>query len=709
MSKKRYIESKAWIVYMCFVLFGLAILARVVFIQNFDRIEGKTWKAYAEDRIKAERSIAANRGNIYNEDGHLLATSYPVFRLNWDALSPSDHDFYSNLDSLAICLSSFFKLNSVDQNRQKLIDARNSGKRYVKIPLSRKTTYINYPNLQKIRRWPLFRKGQFKGGLIVSQFNKRKKPFGQLAHRTIGYVRDSIAVGLEGYYNNLLAGVEGKRMEQKVSSGDWIPINDEYIIKPEHGKDVITTIDTYIQDVAYDALMKMIKKEAADHGCAIVMEVATGKIRAIANIGMREDSTYSEIFNYAVGEETEPGSTMKLASMIAAIEEGAVALDDTIDIKDGKRTFYDKVMRDSDDKTQGVIKVKKAFEVSSNVAISRIIHENFNKVPERFISYLSEMGLTEKTGIDIKGEPSPYIKDPSDRKSWTGITLPWMSVGYELKLTPLQTLCLYNAVANNGVAVQPYLVSSIKEGNVVIEEMHKKVLKHGICSERTLKSVRAMLEGVVENGTARGIQAKHFKIAGKTGTSKIAKKKSGYSKSYQASFAGYFPADNPMYSCIVVVNRPSKGNYYGSSVAAPVFKEIAEKVFARKVVIEQSIANRVEDQKQQYVPYVKSGLAQEVKELYKDLGVKTPDHKTTVWVKPVSPGANVKLTDNAVYENEVPNVRDMCLKDALFLLENRGFKVYIKGKSKGKVRFQSIKGGTKITNRLNPEIEITVS
>ena len=278
MSKKRYIESKAWIVYMCFVLFGLAILARVVFIQNFDRIEGKTWKAYAEDRIKAERSIAANRGNIYNEDGHLLATSYPVFRLNWDALSSSDHDFYSNLDSLAICLSSFFKLNSVDQNRQKLIDARNSGKRYVKIPLSRKTTYINYPNLQKIRRWPLFRKGQFKGGLIVSQFNKRKKPFGQLAHRTIGYVRDSIAVGLEGYYNNLLAGVEGKRMEQKVSSGDWIPINDEYIIKPEHGKDVITTIDTYIQDVAYDALMKMIKKEAADHGCAIVMEVATGKI-----------------------------------------------------------------------------------------------------------------------------------------------------------------------------------------------------------------------------------------------------------------------------------------------------------------------------------------------------------------------------------------------------------------------------------------------
>jgi cell division protein FtsI (penicillin-binding protein 3) len=692
---------------MC--LFGLLVILQVFKIQYVETIEGKKWQDYAKDRVSAERPIPANRGNIYNEEGHLLATSYPVFRLNWDAISSSDHNFYNNLDSLATCLTDFFNINSVEKNRQKLIEAREKGKRYVKIPLSAKTVYINYPDLQKLIQFPLFRLGQFKGGLIVSQKDKRKMPFGQLAHRTIGYVRDEVAVGLEGYYNGLLAGVEGRRFEQKISSGDWIPINDEYIIKPENGKDIITTIDTYIQDIAYDALMKMIRKQSAHHGCAIVMEVKTGKIRAIANIGMREDSSYAEIFNYAVGEETEPGSTMKLASMIAAIENGAVSDRDTIDVKDGTFSFYDKVMKDSDDKHQGVLKVKRAFEVSSNVAISRIIHENFNKIPEQFIAYLEKMGLTQKTGVDIKGEPEPYIKDPKDRKNWTGITLPWMSVGYELKLTPLQTLTLYNAVANDGVSMKPYLISGVNDGGISVEKVSPSILQPEICSESTIRSVRSMLEGVVENGTAKNIQPKHFKIAGKTGTSKIAKKKSGYGNSYQASFAGYFPAESPMYSCIVVINRPSKGDYYGSSVAAPVFKEIAEKVFAKKVVIAQNVAKGNKALNQQYVPYVKAGLSEEIVSLYSDLGIDVLDSKTTHWSKPKCPDKKVSLTRNAIYNNEVPNVRDMCLKDALFLLENRGFKVHIKGKGKGKVRFQSIRGGTKITNTTNPEIEITVS
>ena len=710
MNIKKEIIIRAYVAFFLIITLSLVVVFKIFQIQYLEKIENKSWKEYAEGRISAERPIPANRGNIYTEDGHLLAASYPEFRLNFDAVAPNNRDFYKNLDSLAISLSAFFGINSPKVNAKKLVAARKQGKRYIKVPLTGRTTYITYPKLQKIKKFPLYRLGQFKGGLIVSQFNRRKKPFGRLAERTIGYVRDTTtAVGLEGYYDQMLGGIDGKRFEQKIASGDWIPVNDDYIVKPQNGKDVITTIDTYVQDIVDNALNKMVKKQGAHHGCAVVMEVKTGKIRAISNIGMRGDSTYYEIFNYAIGEDTEPGSTMKLASIIAAIETGAVRVDDSIDIKNGSIQYYDKVMKDSDNKHKGIISVKKAFEISSNVAISRIIFENFNKTPEKFIACLDRMGLTEMTNVDIKGEPKPYIKEPKDKKNWTGITLPWMSVGYELSLTPLQILTLYNGIANDGVSMKPFLVSSVNDGDKIIEEIQPRVHRHEMCSKSTIKIVKKLLEGVVENGTARNIKSEHFKIAGKTGTAKIARQKQGYTKSYQASFAGYFPADKPIYSCIVVINSPSKGDYYGSSVAAPVFKEIAEKVYARKVVIDQFLAYQEPEQKFRHIPYVKAGKKEDVLSVYKDLKIKHPKHETTEWVKPISPDKTTKIFNNPVYNNIVPNVRDMCLKDALFLLENCGFSVQISGKKKGKVRFQSVRPGRKLELLKNPEIEIIIS
>src|SRR5690606_6928859 len=452
--------------------------------------------------------------------------------------------------------------------------------------------------------------------------------FNILAARTIGYDREGIQpVGIEGAYSKELRGINGKRLEQKIAGGVWMPISDENEIEPVDGSDVYSTIDVNIQDVAESALMKQLKKHHAGYGCVAVMEVATGEIKAIANLQRVKDSTYYESYNFAVGAATEPGSTFKLPALMAAFEDGYLDLDDMVDTEDGTTKFYDAVMRDSHKGGYGKISIKESFVKSSNVAISKEINRVYSKDPQKFIDRLNKMYVNKKLGIELAGEGTPYIKNTDD-KSWSGITLPWMSIGYEVELTPLNILTFYNTVANNGKMVKPKFVREIRHRGQLVRKIETEVLNPSVCSEKTIKMAKEMLEGVVEEGTAKNLKNEVYKIAGKTGTAQIANKKLGYKYkndlkvSHQASFVGYFPADNPKYTCIVVVNAPSKGVYYGNLVAGPIFKEVADKVYATSIEIHKEI-HKKENQAKSRIPYAKDGYYPDLKRVYEEFSLKT--------------------------------------------------------------------------------------
>lgn len=661
-------------------------MAVIVQAGRIQTVEGEYWRNLADSTTLSYVPIDAERGNILSSDGRLLATSLPFyevrFDINTDALT--DDIFNAHRKELAQKMSAYFGDKSAKEYENYLIKARNSGQRYL---LIRKN--ITYPELQTIKTWPIFELGRYKGGFIAIQHNKRVMPFRMLAHRTIGYTRDDIKpVGLEGYFDNELAGVRGKRLMQKIAGGAWIPVNDENEISSENGKDVLTTLDVNLQDVVETALLEAVTKHAATYGTAILMEVSTGKIKAIANVGKTKDS-YWENFNYAVGEATEPGSTMKLAAALALLEDGYVSLTDSIDLELGSRQFYDKTMRDSERHKLRNVTVKHAFEVSSNVAFSKLIDKHYNHQPEKYIAHLKRFGLNEMTGVEIKGEAAPYIKDPSSNH-WSGISLPWMAVGYEWRLTPLQILTFYNAIANDGYVVKPYLVDQIQKNGKTITKFKPEISKRQICSDKSLKQVRQMLEGVIENGTGDHLYSKNYKFAGKTGTAQIVK--SGrYEKVYQASFAGYFPAENPKYSCIVVINSPSNGVFYGGWVAGPVFREIADKVYAMSFDMHPD-ANKYHDFLAEKIPFLKPGYKPDAMAVYGALDVKCDGETDGLWVSYKRQTNNIHLTEKQMDEKLVPNVQGMGLKDALYLLENYGLTVQVKGK--GRVRQQSLTPGT---------------
>lgn len=706
MNVKKDILWRVYLVYGIVCLVGLLIIARAFYIRYFEKLDdGRTWVEYDQEirKTKQEREIIPLRGNLYSEDGKVLATSYPVYEIRFDALSPSDKDFNELKDTLAEVLSGYFKRRSTQEELDRLLKARVEGSRYMLI-----ARRVTYPQLQEIKEFPLFKKGKYKGGFIVIQQNKRIKPFNRLAHRTIGYVRENVAVGLEGYYDSLLSGVNGRRWEQKIAGGKWIPITDENIIDPVPGSNLHTTLDSYIQDIADNALWKAMEKHQPRHGCVIVMEVATGKIKAISNLARTERGDYFESFNFAVGEKAEPGSTMKLMSAMALLEDGFMDISDSIDIEDGTTTFYDRTLRDSDKKAGGMLSFKDAFAKSSNVFFAKALDSAFKDRPHEYIKYLRQGGLHNRAGVDIKGEPDPNIKDPAvtnhkDPKAWTGITLPWMAIGYELEVAPIQMLNLYNAIANDGKLMRPYLVRRIEQDGNLLEDIQPRVLNKAICSEKTLNKLQTMMEMVVSQGTAKNIKNKYFKIAGKTSTSLLTTKKPKDYKGYQSGFAGYFPADKPIYSCIVVVNAPRQAGYYGNIVAAPVFSEIAQKVYAKKILDEHDIQTETTEG---HLPYVKTGNKKDIDQLYAGYQIQTKIQTNKDWIQPVVKEGEVRAYERTVVESLVPNVRGMGLKDALYLLENEGLQVQIVGKGIGKVRSQSIKGGTKVRNGI--KIQITV-
>ncbi|MBU8891308.1 MAG: PASTA domain-containing protein [Bacteroidales bacterium] len=696
MPLKKEIVWRVGVIYIFMLAFAILIIGKILYLQL---IEGAKWKDKAQTLTLQDITIEPNRGDILASDGRLLASSVPYYEIRMDTRSTGMDDaiFNSGIDSLSMKLSELFRDKSQSEYKNDLVKARKSGERFHLIKRR-----VNYNQLKKIKTFPIFRLGQYKGGFIAIQTNLRIQPHVSLASRTIGKTtlgEGGNVVGIEGAYDKEMKGVEGVRLMQRLNGNVWMPVHDGNEVEPRDGMDIVTTIDVDIQDVAENALLKQLTRHEARHGTAVLMEVSTGEIKAIVNLQRNSKGQYKESYNYAIGESRAPGSTFKLASIIALLEDGYVELEDTVHTGNGEIMYYDKKIADTKKGGHGIITVQEVFELSSNVGISKLVTDYYTGKEEKFINRLYGMNLNNRLGIAIKGEGEPEIKYPGD-KLWSGVSLPQMSIGYEVRLTPLQTLTLYNAIANDGKMVKPKFVKGLMYHGDLVKTFNTEVLKQSVCSRSTLRKVKIMLEGVVERGTAKNIRNENYKIAGKTGTAQIANKESGYSDkskiSYQASFAGYFPADNPKYSCIVVVNAPSRNVYYGNLVAGPVFKEIADKVYATNVDMHEGLKMADNEMESEIdIPYTKNSNRDELKNALNYLGINVNDEDVVSdWVLTTRLDSCVKLENRTIVQNLMPNVKGMGVKDAVFILENMGLSVELQGR--GTILKQSIAPGTGI-------------
>jgi len=567
------IANRMNFIFFLSLLFSFFLIGKIFYLQN---IEVET---ISKSKIEAVKNIEVEspRGNIYSDNGDLIVSTVIKYELRWDSKTPSSTIYHDHIYDLSEELSSYFH-KTQEYFLNYLKDARINNNRYLLIGKNLSITDVN-----KIKSFPIFNQGVYKGGLIIKEQHTRQSHLGKIAERTIGYEKlldgKYTRIGLEGAYSEYLSGKSGLRLMQKIADGQWKPITTNYKRKPIPGYDIHTTIDIQIQDMVHHELLYQLEKYEADHGTMILMETNSGNIKAISNLGRTSKGKYYEKINYGIWESQEPGSTFKLMSLIAALEDGMISPTDSVDTGNGVLKIYNKEVKDSNRRGYGIIPISKAFEVSSNTGIVKMIYDNYKDNPERFVDRLINMKIDQKINIDIKGEGKPKIPHPSD-KNWNGLSLPWMAFGYGVSMTPLQTLTFYNAVANNGEMVKPSFIKSIGSfGEDPIYEIDKEIIMPSICSDETLKSVQIMLKNVVEKpwGTANNIYDKNIKIAGKTGTSQT-----GYASGeieYVSSFVGYFPADNPKYSAIVVINKPDKSKgFYGNSVAAPVFKKVAQKI-----------------------------------------------------------------------------------------------------------------------------------
>ena len=689
-SKNRTLTLKLFVLLLGF--FGLVILI-LTKIWIYKVVEHEKWSKLQQKYVFKIKTIPATRGNILSENNFTLVTSVPFYEVRWDAKveNLTDKKFSENVDSLACCLARIFN-KPTDYFFKKLIKARTIGNRYTLI-----AGKVNYNQLEKIKKCPIFSWGKFKGGLIVNTREVRAKSF-EYSSRTLGYKKeDGTGIGLEKAYDKYLRGVNGKKLVQKISGRYYREVRSAENIEPQNGYDIRTTLNVEIEDITHNSLLRMLKATQADHGVAVVMEVKTGDIKAISNLGRTKDGNYEEKYNYAIGELYEPGSTFKLASMIVALDKGVTDLYDSVDTRNGTIRYYNHIMRDAH-AGLGKIPVIEAFAHSSNVGISQIIYNNFKDHPEDFIDRLYAMHLNDALGIEIKGEKRPVIHYPGD-KYWSGLSLPQIAIGYEVRITPLQLLTLYNAIANGGEMVKPRFVTAVLNHGKVVKEFEPQVIEPKICSSETVKKARKLLEAVVEYGTAKGIKTPYYKIAGKTGTAVLANRNSGYKtsegKSYVASFVGYFPADNPMYSIIVTVHKP-KGAYYGSQVAAPVFREIADKIYATQFKMHEPINIADTMIAEASVPIVKYGYAPDIESLLDDLDVKYNDKDlSSDWAVTFSRDSVIVLKNRFIHKGIMPNVKGMGLRDATYILNSMGLKVDPVGE--GTVVYQSVNPGLKVS------------
>ena len=654
---------------VAFFLFIMAV-AIAVKLTNIQWVEGDYYRKLAKERTVKNFVIPANKGNIYSADGSLLATSIPNYEIRFDAVAPKTEVFEKNIKQLADSLGKLLNKSS-DTFERELRRARVNKSRYFLV--ARDLSYTEYI---AIKSFPLFNLGAYKGGIIVEQETVREHPIGKIAERTIGYIGRDVnghinPVGVEGAYSNYLNGKDGRILKQKIAKGQWKPISDVNQVEPQDGYDVISTIDVFIQDIAHHALLKQLEEYQADHGCVVVMETKTGYVKAISNLGRNEKTgMYSERLNYAVRESHEPGSTFKLVDLMALLDDKLVDTSAVFDSKGGEIKYFGKSVRDSHKGGYGKISLARGFEVSSNTVMVQAVYNNYKSNPTQFVNHINSYGLNRKLGIGFNGEGAPYIPQPSDKK-WSRLTLPWMAFGYNVSVTPLQTLAYYNAVANNGEMVKPLFVSEIKEWNKTIKKYDKVVLNPKICSQETIHKLKAILENVVKRGTGSKLYSKDFSMAGKTGTAQVNYAKAGGAEKYYASsFVGYFPADHPKYSCIVVVHKPNttNNNYYGADVAGPVFKRIAQKIFTD------------------------SPTTNEIKNLNRKIQ-KQESNYNSYYAK-----AQKKI-------KSIPNVRGMAGMDAVALLENLGLKV--KAIGIGKVKKQSLQAGENINKNATIILELS--
>ncbi len=655
--------------YLFAVVIFLMSCAVVVKLMNIQLVEGDHYRQLAKERTVKTFVIPANKGNIYSVDGSLLATSIPNYVIRFDAVAPKSEDFRNDLPKLADSLSVMFGKPASFFVRE-LQHAREGKNRYLLIARG-----LSYTEYIRLKSFPLFRRGPYKGGFIMDQKTVREYPIGKVALRTIGYERDKPdgtpdGKGIELAYSKYLNGKDGKILKQKIAKGQWKPIRDENEVDPQDGYDVISTIDVYIQDIAHHALLKQLEDYDAEHGCVVVMETKTGEIRAISNLGRAEDGSYYETVNYAVAESHEPGSTFKLVDLISLLDDKKADTSDVYDSHGGRVTYRGKNVNDSHKGGYGKVSLSRGFEVSSNTVMVQAVYNAYKNNPKQFTDRIDSYGLNKPLGLPFQGEGRPFIPHPSD-KSWSPITLPWMAFGYNVSVTPLQTLTLYNAIANNGEMIKPIFVREIKEWNKTIKKYDKVVINPSICSKETLAKVRDVLKKVVKQGTGKSLYSKDFPMAGKTGTAQVNyATDGGANKYYASSFVGYFPADAPKYSCIVVVHKPStaNNNYYGADVAGPVFKRIAQKIFTD------------------------SPSMNEVKDLKKKNPVQEKNYDT-YFAKAESKSKTI------------PNLKGMPGMDAVALLENMGMKVKLVGI--GKVKKQSLNPGEMIDRRKTIILELS--
>jgi cell division protein FtsI (penicillin-binding protein 3) len=675
------------------VLICAAVLGRVFFIQH---VQGKYWRALSDSLHQKYVDLSAERGTIYSEDGNMLSTSVPFFNIyiDFDADGLREKNgkrFKENLDSLSLCLANLFKDQSAAVYKKQLLQGYKSDDRYYLLQRN-----LNFEQYKRLRDFPLVRLGRNKSGFITDASSKRLNPFGLLANRTIGLSRDNAQnVGLERTYDSLLRGENGRRLVRYLNAGTYIPV-EGYEIDPENGKDIITTIDVNTQDIAENALLSMMVENECEHGTCIVMETVTGKIKAMANLGRQPDGSYWEDLNYAI-RASEPGSTFKLATLMSLLEDHEVRLTDHLNIEGGTWKIGTRTVHDSEKQEVSDVTVEQAFEHSSNVGMAKLVVAHYSQHPQQFVDHLKKLRLNQITGIDLAGETSPIIKSPKSR-TWSASTLPWMAFGYEVLISPLQTLTLYNAVANNGKMMKPYLVNAVQYAGGLDRENQPVVMIDKICSDETLAELRTCLEGVCIKGTAKSaFKNTFYPVAGKTGTALVANGNRGYADHiYQSSFAGYFPANHPRYTCIVVIkNKPFAKKYLGAHVAGPVFREVADKLMSMEALTPDSLqlATYTGLLKKDSTAYYYSGSTEEIKNIFYTLNMPYADSsRDNKWSgvyrqnnQPVVKAKNEEM-------KKVPDVKGMGLKDALYLLESRDMKVITRGT--GKVKQQSITAGT---------------
>ncbi|GAA0739400.1 penicillin-binding protein [Gaetbulibacter jejuensis] len=652
------ILNKLYFVAGCMFVFIFLVVYKLVDIQF---IQGDKYRDLGVKRAVENVEIPANRGNVYSADGSLLATSIPKYDIRLDAVQPQNKTFQEYIKPLCDSLAKFTG-KPASYHQQRIRKARANKNRYYLIARD-----IGYSDYLRVRNFPLLELGAIKGGLIVEQNTKREHPMGGIAHRSIGYERvdedgNVTRAGIDGAYGEeYLKGTNGHRLKQKIGNGQWKPITDYNQTEPKDGYDVYTTIDVNIQDIAHHALLEQLEKYKADHGCVVVMETQTGEVKAIANLGRNSEGNYYERRNYAVWESHEPGSTFKLMALTAALEDKVIDTSDVVDTKNGILSFYGKKVRDSKRGGYGKISIGKAFEVSSNTGIVSAIDQHYRSNPKKFVERLYQMNLNQKLDLPILGEGEPIIPHPDNKKRWSGIALQWMAYGYGVSFTPLQTLTFYNAIANNGEMVKPQFLKEVKEFDETIVPFKKEIINPRICSQETVSKVKQLLKNVVdkEHGTGHKLYSPNFSMAGKTGTCQ--KDYANKDKlNYISSFAGFFPAENPKYSCIVVIHEPDKSvGYYGADVSGPVFKKIAQKIHTDTPLVDEVETLELVDTK------TKSDF-----DTYFELAQK--------------------------YKTIMPDVVGMSAMDALALLENMDVEVKVKLNGSGIVKKQSVDKSIKL-------------